>query len=246
MVTKVPALSDGPIISVKGLTRTFNDFLALRGIDIDISAGEKVAVLGPNGAGKTTLLKVLSSAITSSSGEVTIKSTRLKDKDPEVRRYIGVVSHQTFLYQELTAYENFTFYCRMYDVSDREERIREIIDRIGMTPRLHDRVSTLSRGMQQRLSIGRALLHRPEILLLDEPDTGLDWHALSSLWDIINREDGINRTILFTTHNLSRACTLSDRVVIMNKGKIVHDIAGSGLDAGNIEEIYSRLTGGIE
>jgi ABC-type multidrug transport system ATPase subunit len=246
MVTKAPVLPGEPIISVRGLTRTFNDFLALRGVDIDISAGERVAVLGPNGAGKTTLLKVLSSAITSSSGEVTIKSNRLKDKNPEVRRYIGVVSHQTFLYQELTAYENFTFYCRMYDVKDRERRIKEIVNKVGMTPRLHDRVSTLSRGMQQRLSIGRALLHRPEILFLDEPDTGLDWHSLTSLWDIINSEDGINRTIIFTTHNLNRGCMLSNRVIIMNRGKIVHDIPGSEIGAGNIEEIYIRLTGGIE
>ena len=246
MVTNASALSDSPVISIRGLTRTFNDFLALRGIDIDIRAGERVAVLGPNGAGKTTLLKVLSSAITSSSGEVTVKSNRLKDKNPEVRRYIGVVSHQTFLYQELTAYENFTFYCRMYDVKDREQRIKEIVDKIGMKLRLHDRVSTLSRGMQQRLSIGRALLHKPEILLLDEPDTGLDWHSLSSLWDIMNNEDEINRTIIFTTHNLNRGCMLSNRVIIMNKGKIVHDIPGSELDAGNIEGIYIRLTGGIE
>lgn len=246
MVINAPALSDEPIISVRGLTRTFNDFLALRGVDIDVSAGERVAVLGPNGAGKTTLLKVLSSALTSSSGEVTIKSKRIKDKNPEVRRNIGVVSHQTFLYQELTAYENFTFYCRMYDVTDREQRIKEIIDRVGMTPRLHDRVSTLSRGMQQRLSIGRALLHKPEILLLDEPDTGLDWHSLSSLWDIINNEEGVDRTIIFTTHNLNRGCTLGNRVVFMNRGKIVHDIPGSELNTGNIEEIYVRLTGGIE
>jgi heme exporter protein A len=246
MVTEASALSEDPIISVRGLTRTFNDFLALRGIDLDITAGERVAVLGPNGAGKTTLLKVLSSSITSSSGEVTIKSHRLKDKNPEGRRFVGVVSHQTFLYQELTAYENFTFYCRMYDVPDREQRIKDIVDKVGMTPRLHDRVSTLSRGMQQRLSIGRSLLHKPEILLLDEPDTGLDWHSLSSLWDIINNEDGINRTIIFTTHNLNRGCTLSNRVIIMNKGKIVHDVPNTEHDAGNIEETYFRLTGGIE
>ena len=246
MVTNASALTDEPIISVRGLTRTFNDFLALRGVDIDVHTGERVAVLGPNGAGKTTLLKVLSSSITSSSGDVTIKSNRLKDKNPEVRRYIGVVSHQTFLYQELTAYENFTFYCRMYDVPDRDQRIQEVIDKVGMTRRLHDRISTLSRGMQQRLSIGRALLHKPEILLLDEPDTGLDWHSLSSLWDIINNEDGINRTIIFTTHNLNRGCVLSNRVIIMNRGKIVHDVPSSELDVRDIEETYTRLTGGIE
>jgi heme exporter protein A len=175
-----------------------------------------------------------------------IKSNRLKDKNPEVRRHIGVVSHQTFLYQELTAYENFTFYCRMYDVPDRDLRIKEVIDKVGMTRRLHDRVSTLSRGMQQRLSIGRALLHKPEILLLDEPDTGLDWQSLSSLWDIISNEDDINRTIVFTTHNLNRGCTLSNRVIIMNRGKIVYDIRSSELETGNIEETYLRLTGGID
>lgn len=244
MVTSTPDLSGESIISVKGLTRTFNDFLALRGVDVDISAGERVAVLGPNGAGKTTLLKILSSAITSSSGEVTIKSIRLKDKNPEVRRYIGVVSHQTFLYQELTAYENFMFYCRMYDVPDKDQRIKEIIDSVDMTPRLHDRVSTLSRGMQQRLSIGRALLHNPEILLLDEPDTGLDWHSLSSLWEIMNREDGVNRTVIFTTHNLNRGCALSNRIIIMNRGKIIHDSPSSELDGGKVEETYIRLTGG--
>ena len=214
-------------------------------MDIDINAGERVAVLGPNGAGKTTLLKVLASAITSSSGEVTIKSNRLQDKNPQVRRYIGVVSHQTFLYQELTAYENYTFYCRMYDVPNRDLRIKDIVDKVGMTSRLHDRVSTLSRGMQQRLSIGRALLHKPEILLLDEPDTGLDWHSISSLWEIINNEGGMRRTIIFTTHNLDRGYSLSNRVIIMNRGKIVHDAFRSELDTENIEETYIRLIGGI-
>ena len=245
MTNNTPTLSDEPIIHVKGLTRTFNDFLALRGVDIDINAGERVAVLGPNGAGKTTLLKVLASAITSSSGEVTIKSNRLQDKNPQVRRYIGVVSHQTFLYQELTAYENYTFYCRMYDVPNRDLRIKDIVDKVGMTSRLHDRVSTLSRGMQQRLSIGRALLHKPEILLLDEPDTGLDWHSISSLWEIINNEGGMRRTIIFTTHNLDRGYSLSNRVIIMNRGKIVHDAFRSELDTENIEETYIRLIGGI-
>ncbi len=245
MTTNTPTLSDEPVISVRGLTRTFNDFLALRGVDIDINAGERVAVLGPNGAGKTTLLKVLSSAITSSSGEVTIKSNRLRDKNPQVRRYIGVVSHQTFLYQELSAYENYTFYCRMYDVPNRDLRIKDIVDKVGMTSRLHDRVSTLSRGMQQRLSIGRALLHKPEILLLDEPDTGLDWHSLSSLWEIMNNEEGIHRTIIFTTHNLDRGYSLSNRVIIMNRGKIIHDVFRSELDTENIEETYIKLIGGI-
>ncbi len=230
-------------ISIEGLTRSFNDYLALRGITAKFLRGESTAVLGPNGAGKTTLLKVLSTAITPSSGEVMVNNTSLKDKNPETRRCIGVVSHQPFLYHNLTAYENLSFYCRMYDVEDMKKRITDVVDMVGMTSRLHDRVGTLSRGMQQRLSIGRAILHKPEILLLDEPDTGLDWYAMSSLWEIVRTEDGINRTIIFTTHDLGRGLSLSERIVIIHKGKIVFEALSSELDTEKLKAEYINNTG---
>ncbi len=156
-----PFASRSWIIQIEGLTKSFGNHQALRGMDLNVQHGESIAIFGPNGAGKTTLIRILATVINPSSGKVTVDGLNLKDNAEEVRRKIGVVTHQTFLYRNLTAYENLEFYSRLFDVPRHKERIREVVDMMGMTPRLHDRIGTFSRGMQQRLSIARSLLHRP-------------------------------------------------------------------------------------
>ena len=229
-------------IEVQGLTKSFGHHLALRGIDLQVLPGETVAIFGPNGAGKTTLIKVLATIMNPSSGRVLIDGLDLKNNAEEVRRQIGVVTHQTFLYSNLTAYENLEFYSRMNDILGIRDRVHEVLALVGMTSRLHDRVSTLSRGMQQRLSIARALLHKPAIMLLDEPETGLDQQATSILWEALQTEGGRKRTTVLTTHNLERGLELCDRLLILNKGKIVYQESTKALDLTDLKRVYQDTT----
>ncbi len=229
-------------VKLQGLTKSFNNHLALAGIDLEIRQGESVVICGPNGAGKTTLIKVLATIMNPSSGKVLIEGLSLKDNAEEIRRRIGVVAHQTFLYSNLTAYENLEFYSRMYAIPRAKERIHEVLAMVGMTSRLHDRVGTLSRGMQQRLSIARSLLHKPAIMLLDEPETGLDQQAISMLWEALEAEGEIKRTIILTTHNLERGLKVGERLLILDKGKIVYEGSRQVLDLAGLKKVYEDST----
>lgn len=230
-------------IEVRGLAKTFDGFPALRGIDLEVSRGESAVIFGPNGAGKTTLIKILATIINPSSGTVLLNGLNLKEHAEPVRRQLGVVTHHTFLYGNLTAFENLEFYGRLYDVSRLKERIKEMAALVGMTSRLHDRVSTLSRGMQQRFAIARALLHQPEIMLLDEPETGLDQQAMAMLWDVL-RGDGVGkRTVVMTTHNLERGLELANRLLILAQGKIVYQGSGETLNLAGLKQAYQHSTG---
>jgi heme exporter protein A len=188
------------------------------------------------------LIKVLATIMNPSSGRVLIDGLDLKNNAEEVRRQIGVVTHQTFLYSNLTAYENLEFYSRMYEIPRARERVHEVLAIVGMTSRLHDRVGTLSRGMQQRLSIARALLHKPTVMLLDEPETGLDQQATSMLWTTLQTEGGQKRTTVLTTHNLERGLELCDRLLILDQGKIVYQESTKALDLADLKQVYQHST----
>ncbi len=237
----MPDSAGTPALEIRGLTKSFGDFHALRGVDLIVGRGETVAIFGPNGAGKTTLIKLLATIMRPSSGRIIIDGLDTRTHPEEARRRIGVVTHQTYLYGNLTVSENLEFYATMYDVSHRQERIREVVRLVAMTSRLHDRVSTLSRGMQQRISIARALLHQPGIVLLDEPETGLDEQSVSLLWKALEREEG-RRTVLMTTHNLERGLRLSERLLIVNRGKIVYQAPSISLDLAGLKETYRQRT----
>ena len=229
-------------IEVKGLTKSFNNYKALRDVNLEVNHGESLVVLGPNGAGKTTLIKVLATIMKPTWGEIIIDGLYHHKHAEEIRRQIGVVTHETFLYNNLTAHENLEFYSRMYDVPNPKERIQEVVSLVDMTPRLHERVSTLSRGMQQRLSIARGLLHRPSIMLLDEPETGLDQHALAMLWEAVKGEGTENRTVILTTHNLERGLSLGDRVVILSHGTVAYQQSRKSLDLNSLKQAYEEST----
>ncbi len=230
-------------IEVEGLTKSFGDHLALKGIELKVEKGEFLTVFGPNGAGKTTLIKVLATLSKPSAGRVRVGGLDLRDSAVEIRRKIGVVTHQTFLYDDLTAFENLRFYGRMYDVPNLEERIHEVITMVGLASRLHHRVRTLSRGMQQRLSIARAVIHSPSIMLLDEPETGLDQYATSMLSEVLDALNGGDRTVVMTTHSLERGLAMGDHVVILAEGKIVYEESKRSLDMVSLQETYHHLTG---
>ncbi|MFB0533988.1 MAG: ABC transporter ATP-binding protein, partial [Anaerolineae bacterium] len=198
----------------------------------------------PNGAGKTTLIRILAILSKATSGSVWMDGFDLADESVDIRRHMGLVSHQTLLYDDLTPDENLRFYGRMYDVPDLEDRIEAVLRQVGLEGRRHDPVRTFSRGMQQRLAIARAILHRPAILLLDEPDTGLDQQAAEMLHELLATVGTKGRTVLMTTHNLERGLSMGDRVAILAGGRIAYEADKGTLDVESFREIYYRSVRG--
>jgi len=242
------------MIEVRGLVKSFGSKVALDGVDLDVAEGEFMTLVGPNGAGKTTLIRILATLTKPTQGSVRVAGYDLAKEGAEVRRRIGLASHQTLLYDDLSAEENLRFYGRMYEVPDLEERITALLQRVGLEHRRHDLVRTFSRGMQQRLALARALLHDPAILLLDEPYTGLDQQAAEVLREVLppplspltlgGKKGRVRaRTVLMTTHNLERGLELCDRAAILVNGRIVHQADRSQLDVATFREAYRRCLG---
>lgn len=209
------------MITVKKLVKRFGPKTVLRGLDFEVESGEFVALLGPNGAGKTTFLRILASLSRPALGEVTIAGYQLPQQAAAVRRRLGVVSHQPLLYGDLTAEENLRFYGRMYALTEMEARLTEVLEMVGLHHRRNDLVRTFSRGMQQRLAIGRAVLHDPEVMLFDEPHTGLDQEACHMLDGVLREVAAKGRTVVMTSHDLSRTADLASRFDVLSKGLIV-------------------------
>jgi heme exporter protein A len=228
------------MIEVRGLVKSFGSKVALGGVDLDVAEGEFLTLVGPNGAGKTTFIRVLATLTRPTRGSVRIAGYDLAGQGTEVRRRIGLASHQTLLYGDLSAEENLRFYGRMYEVRELEERITALLQRVDLDHRRHDLVRTFSRGMQQRLSLARALLHDPAVLLLDEPYTGLDQQAAEVLREVLVSLGGRSRTVLMTTHNLERGLELCDRAAILANGRLVHQEAKDSLDVVEFRETYRR------
>lgn len=225
-------------IEVRGLRKSFGHIEAVRGLDFDLKQGEFLTVFGPNGAGKTTLIRILASLTRPTDGRAKVAGYDVTDNDSRMRREIGVISHASFLYADLSALENVVFYAKMYGVEQPEERARQVIDEVGLLPRLHDRVGTFSRGMLQRLSIARAIVHNPSILFLDEPYTGLDQHASLKLRAQLEVLHTQNRTVLMTTHDFARGLEMCDRVAIQVRGRFALMEPVENIDAGCFEKLY--------
>ncbi len=225
-------------IEIKNLTKTFGNLYALKEVNLSLETGEFLTIFGPNGAGKTTLIRILSTITKATSGEIVIGGIALKKTPEQIRRQIGVIAHQTFLYDDLTAEENLRFYGKLYDVKNLNAKIAEIISEVGLELRRNDRVRTFSRGMQQRLSIARAMIHEPQFLFLDEPYTGLDQHASEMLTGWLKRVRGSQRTVLMVTHDLERGLEMADQVAILNRGKIVFHERRAAIDPKHFRNRY--------
>ena len=230
------------MIEVRKLVKTFGLKPVLRGMDFSVESGEFVAILGPNGAGKTTFLRILATLSRPTMGEVMIAGWRLPSQATEVRHLIGVVSHQPLLYGDLTAEENLRFYSRMYGVSEIEARIDEVLNIVGLNVRRLDLVRKFSRGMQQRLTIARAILHAPQLLLFDEPHTGLDQEAAGMLDKVLRDVAGRGHTVVMTSHDLPRAVDLATRVDILSKGKIAASIHQGEVPPEEMPALYRSVT----
>ena len=228
------------IIAVRKLVKRFGLKTVLRGMDFSVEPGEFVALLGPNGAGKTTFLRILASLSRPTMGQVKIAGYFLPQQAAAVRRRLGVVSHLPLLYGDLTAEENLRFFARMYDIPDADRRIAEVLEMVGLASRRRDLVRTFSRGMQQRLAIGRAVLHDPEVMLFDEPHTGLDQDACQMLDTVLQQVAARGRTVVMTSHDLARVADLASRFDILSRGAISASIQRSEIDPNNLLAFYRQ------
>jgi len=228
------------MISAQKISKTFGPMRALTDVSFTIGAGELVALMGANGAGKTTLIRILSALARPSRGEAVVAGFSTSGQAHQLRSRIGVVSHHTFLYNDLSAEENLRFYGRMYGVPELEGRIDELLRQMELFSRRFDLVRTYSRGMQQRLALARALLHRPPVLLLDEPFTGLDIHATELLTRFIARLIEDKATVLLTIHDVNYALERAQRLLFLQKGRLVIDAAAAKIEQAQLVELLSE------
>ncbi|MGB8344780.1 MAG: heme ABC exporter ATP-binding protein CcmA [Ktedonobacteraceae bacterium] len=216
------ASAGDPYLNMTGLKKSFGLKPVLRGIDLTLARGARLALLGANGAGKTTLLRILAALTQPTAGSATIEGLDVARDAQEVRRLVGFVGHQPYLYDELTALENLLFFGKMYGVKGARERSLLLLQRVGLEKRARERVGTFSRGMVQRLALARALLHSPRLLLLDEPDTGLDTEGVQLLTLLLDEHRAAGGTTLLTTHQPERARALCDHIVTLSGGRVVN------------------------
>ena len=232
------------MIKIHKLVKRFGSKTVLRGLDFEVLQGEFVALLGPNGAGKTTFLRILATLSRPTLGAVQVAGYPLPAQAAAVRSRLGVVTHLPLLYGDLTAEENLQFYGRMYGVTGLNPRIDEVLDLVGLAARRHDLVRTFSRGMQQRLAIARAILHDPEVMLFDEPHTGLDQDACDMLDGLLRDVAGRGRTVVMTSHDLMRVENLATRFDVLSHGVIAASTKRDDLGKNNLLDFYRQSLAG--
>ena len=229
----LPALSALPALAARGLSKRYGHACALAPLDLDVAPGERVAVFGPNGAGKSTLIRTLSTALRPTTGGVWVQGIDAATEPGAARGRLGLVAHQTYLYPDLTAAENLRFYARLYGVADVERHVDMVLERVGLASVGDRRVRTFSRGMQQRLCLARAALHAPPVLLLDEPDGGLDADATDRLEELLGLAPagdagGYRPAVLLASHNHALGRRLCERVLTFERGQLVSDSRSEG------------------
>ncbi|MCZ6766239.1 MAG: ABC transporter ATP-binding protein [bacterium] len=237
-------MSDTPTVRTEKITKQFGRFTALLNISIEIAQGEFVSIVGQNGAGKTTFLKILSTIIRTYEGDAQLFGSALRRAGADVRRRIGVVLHESLLYPDLTVADNLTYYARLYGVSNRHERVAEVIRRLDLDVKARSLVRSLSRGLRQRASLARAFLHEPDLLLLDEPFTGVDERAAGLLTDSLAEFKKRGGTIVMVTHNIDRAWHLADRMIILQRGTLAFETATSITTTDAFRTRYEEILGG--
>lgn len=229
------------IIDTSGLGKRFGRLFALRTITLSVQAGEFITIFGRNGAGKTTFLRIVSSLVRSYTGEVRLFGKDLKKSGEETRARIGFLSHESLLYSDLTVADNLFFFARLYGIHPIAERTERLIARVGLEEKRDTATRALSRGMKQRLSLARAFLHEPELILLDEPYTGLDEHACEILDDVLDEFIAGGGTVVLTTHDIERGLKRSHRVLVFDRGSVVHQTPTSGIDPEEFRRKYREI-----
>lgn len=214
------------MIQTDNLTKVFGDQVAVDRLTIDIPEGEVFGFLGPNGAGKTTTIRMLASLISPTSGSARVLNYEVGRDDPQIRRNVGILTETPGMYERLTARRNLTIFARLYEVEKVDYQVEKYLKMLGLWERRDDPVGEFSKGMRQKLAIGRALLHEPRVLFLDEPTAALDPEASRLVHDFIGELKGRGRTIFLCTHNLDEADRLCDRVAVFKTHLRVLDTPG--------------------
>ncbi len=227
-----------PPLTAVQLVRTFGVQRAVDGVSFTLQSGRFLSLFGPNGAGKSTLLRLLSGALRPTSGELRLGEEPLRTREPGWQHRIGVLSHQTFLYGHLTARENLRFFADLYDLDRVDERIDSGLAAVDLSGRGDDQVRTYSRGMRQRLALARTLLHDPDVVLLDEPFTGLDAHASAVLRGVLGALRDGRRTVVMVTHNLSEGLEMADIAAIQVRGRLAFWQEAAGLEGSSFLALY--------
>ena len=231
------------MVAIGELTKRYNLRAVLRNLSYELSAGRVLALFGPNGAGKTTLLRILATLAKPSEGWVQVDRRDVVADAADIRRRVGYVGHQPGVYTDLTGLENLLFFARMYGLQDGPERASLLLEQVGLRAKAKDRVRTYSRGQVQRLALARGLLHHPLLLLLDEPDTGLDEEAVVMLDHLIRERREAGLTTIFTTHQLERGLELADEALVLVGGRVAYAGASPALGLSELRRLTKK--GGV-
>ncbi|MCS6827819.1 MAG: ABC transporter ATP-binding protein [Caldilinea sp.] len=234
-------MSASGLIVARNIVKRYGRKRVLNGVEMCVPQGQVMALLGSNGAGKSTLLRIISGLTKPDRGEVLLGGVSTSKAGHEIRRYIGLVAHAPLLYDNLSAWDNLHFFARLYDIQQPAVRVEAVLRAVDLWTRRNDPVRTYSRGMTQRLAIGRAILHDPPVLLLDEPDTGLDPSSAETLAQLIRMLSSGRRAILLTTHNLERAVAWADSISLLADGKIIWSTATEGLTSEKLRQVMTEL-----
>lgn len=228
-------------IRAEGLTKRFGQLVAVDGVSLDLAAGERLALLGRNGAGKTTLLRLVAGLARPDAGHIGFGHYTLPEHRAEIHAATGFLSHHSLLYPDLCVWENLSFAARLFGVKEADQRIEDSLSRVGMLEWRRERVRHLSSGMERRVALARALLHRPQVLILDEPFAGLDARSVGLLQEVLEEHRAGGGTVLLTTHHHEEGTRDATRAVILERGRIAYD--GTRRDGGfaGFGEAYSRL-----
>jgi heme exporter protein A len=233
-----------PAVEVEDLHFSFGEMRVFRGLRFQAERGSVVSIFGPNGAGKSTFLKILAGLLRPSQGAVRVEGVDTIRTPTSLRRLIGVISHEPYLYPQLTGLENLEFYGRMYGLDDPRAEAGRMSEQMGLTAVMGLEVAAYSRGTRQRLAIARALLHRPRVLLLDEPFTGLDQQARERLAALLGTLRDGERTVVMTTHDVDEGLRLSDRVAVLVRGRLMLETTTHEWERASFLALYRETVAG--
>ena len=227
-------------IAVSGLSKDYGDRRVLHNLELQVGWGQVAALFGANGAGKTTLLRILAGLARPDAGELSIGGRRLRRRGDAVRRLVGFVSHDTLLYNDLTCRENLAFYGELHGVRNASRRIDDVLERVGLADRRDRRVRTLSHGMQRRLSLARAIIHEPRVLLMDEPESGLDQASVEAMGQLLREWAADGKSALLTTHSDRIGLAWADRVLGLRGGRLTYDAPTEAITAATLQDALRR------
>lgn len=230
--------NDNNIINVSSVGKAFTTRSVLENIDLEIKKAQSVCLCGVNGIGKSTLLRIIAGLLEPDNGSVELGGYNLRKHPEKAKSLLGVVLHKSMVYPELTVSENLLFFANLYGIIDRTSRVKQLLENLGLGSYRYDRADILSRGLLQRLAIARALVHRPGVLLADEPFTGLDAHASQHLIDVLNKFADEGGSIIMTTHDVRTGLRCCDRVIVLDNRRLIFDEMTCNLDISGFAQDY--------